>query len=311
MTQRSENFVFRGDYDFMIPVASSAIAAGDTVMNLNGAIQTMTADLDGYAKFCGISDDVWSSRKAIELYGAGSTDYASPTTRPHKMKVYKSGVFYLAIRETSGTKGQAVYLVTATSGAQVFSVDLAEGETGGPVGYLYETFTGATTLDVQKVRIVVAEKVTAPDIRHYLMNHIVGVIDAGSVTFNITSAPSDSYAITVKPFWAFVGGKLLMIPSYTVGTVSCLGTAGVASGLTGHAAVVYALGTDGSISAYIDYAKRTNSTTGEIRLESFFWPSVTLDKLIIGVGVVCCSHTFITGPVNWVFRSVADCLKNT
>jgi len=311
MAQRSENFVFKGDYDFMIPVASAAIAAGDVVMDLNGRLQGMTADLDGYMKFCGFSDDVWSARRAIELYGASSTDFATPTTRPHRIKVYKSGVFYLAMRDTAGTKGQAVYLIDATSGAQIFSVDLIQGEDGGPIGYLYETYTGAVANDVQKVRIVVGEKVVAPEIRQYLMNHLVAYDLHGSLTNNIGSAPSDSYAITVRAFWAFVGGKFLQIPSMTAGTISCLGTAGVASGLTGHAVVLYALGTDGSISAYIDYAKRSNTTTGVLRTNSFFWPSVTLDKLVFGIGIVCCSHTYITGPINWTFRSVADCLKNT
>mgnify|MGYP001616338690 CR=1 FL=1 len=311
MAQRSENFVFRGDYDFTIPTASTAIAAGDAVMDLNGRLSVMTADIDGYEKFCGFSDDVWSARKAIELYGASSTDFATPTTRPHKIKVYKSGVFYLAMRDVAGTKGQAVYLIDSTTGAQIFSVDLITGEDGGPIGYLYETFTGAVANDVQKVRIVVGEKVVAPDIRHYLMNHILHIHLDGSLTNNITSAPSDSYAITCRHMWAMVGGKFVSVPSYTVGTMSGMGTLGTESGLTGHFAVIYALGTDGSISAYFDWAKRSNTVSGVFRSNSFFWPSVTLDKLIIGVGVLFGSHTYITGPINWVFRSVADCLKVT
>jgi len=305
MAQVSENFVFRGDYDYIKPKASTDINPGDAVMRQAGVILPVTADMQGYMDFFGICDDKWNSTVAIETYGTGTTEYTSPSEV--RLKVYKSGIFKLAIRETSGTAGQAVYIQDGTSGSQVFTIDPQAGEGGGPIGYLYEDFSGASANDPQKVRIVTRDQVQPPDIRHYLLNH---VIQSKEGTF--TAAPAyhtdDTTQIaTFAAFMALVKGNLIEIASGATGTVEGL------TDVAGHQVIIWALTSDGSVKAFVDPAKATDYGSGTLKGDSIYWPSVTIDYLPFAIMVAKHSASVLPSAVSadWVVRSIADCLKVT
>ncbi len=67
MAQKSENFKFEGKYAEFIPAASTAIAAGDAVKLLNGALAVATATKATYKDFVGFCDDDWSATRALQL----------------------------------------------------------------------------------------------------------------------------------------------------------------------------------------------------------------------------------------------------
>lgn len=308
MAQKSENFKFEGKYDEAIPVASTQISSGDAIMMTTaGAILPATASMDGHLKFCGIADENWSSVIAIQRYGASSADYATPTTLPVKLRYYVDGVFDLAIRETAGTKGQAVYIQTSTTGAQIMTIDpLGTEVVGPPIGELYENFTGATANDCQKVRIR-AIKTVPHDIRHWMMNHLVSWNTTQFTNSGMAiaqSAPSTSYCPTWGKVVAIVNGILVSIASDSEtgqvdsnnGTYSCV--------------VLWAFGSAGSVIAFKDSAKQTNAITrAAMRADSIYWPSVTIDYLPFAVGVMggCCSE--ISGTIYAVYRTLANCLR--
>lgn len=315
MAQKSENFKFEGKYAEFIPTASTAIAAGDAVRLLNGALAVATATKATYKDFIGICDDEWSSQRAVELYGAASTDYATPTTRPVKLKVYHEGVFDLAVRETSGTAGQAVYLLTATSGAQIFTIEpltVAAEAVMGPVGFLYETFSGATANDCQKVRITAGLQNNPRDIRWSLMNRLISWSGGGGATNTVrtiaASAPGDTVAATWGRVLAMVNGVLVGIESdCTMGHTGCACPSGA-----GSAVVIFALDSGGCLQRYYDSAKCTAAVaSATLRSDRFYWPSYTTDVLAIGVGILGATTSFMSGAVTAVLESLSDCLRVT
>ena len=312
MAQTSENFAFEGKYAEYIPTASTAISAGDAVRLLNGALAIATATKATYKDFIGICDDDWNATRAIQLYGAASTDFATPTTRPVKLKVYHEGVFNLALRETSGTAGQAVYLMTATTGAQVFTID--PGATAivnavmGPVGFLYETFTGAVANDRQKVRITAGLQNNPRDIRWHLMNRLIYWSGGGGATNTVrhiaASAQGDSYAVSWGRVVALVNGVLVGIESDCV-----IGTIQLTDSLTYSMVVIYGLDSAGSMCIFYDTAKRTTAVaSATLRTDPFYWPSVTTDFLPIGMAIMKGSECVISGMVTVIYKTVADCL---
>lgn len=315
MAQKSENFKFEGKYAEFIPAASTAIAAGDAVNLLNGALIVSVATKATYKDFVGFCDDAWSAVRAVQLYGATSTDFATPTTRPVKLKVYHEGVFDLAIREVAGTQGQAVYLLTATTGAQVFTIEpntVAAETVMGPVGFLYETFSGAVANDCQKVRITAGLQNNPRDIRWHLMNRLIffgqNAGGASNTMFAIAnSAAGTSYALCFGRVIALVNGILVTIESDCVA-----GTIAMTDSQTYCMVVIWGIGSNGSICIFYDTAKRTAAVlTGTMRTDPFYWPSVTTDYLPIAMNVMGASDSLISGPVRVVFPTVADCLRVT
>lgn len=320
MAQKSENYKFEGKYSEYIPIASVAQHAGDVVQlrRDTGYIEVMTATLEGFRNFVGVLDDAWSDTIATQRYGAGQTDYSSPSTRPVKLKVYHSGVFDFAIRETSGTAGQAVYLLTSTTGAQVFTIDPLSAEgVGGPIGYLYETFSGATANDCQKVRLTAGIQTITPDIRWYLMNHIVttnaGVAATNTYCAAESIAGTATYCPSFFPFIAMVQGKLLSVQYGSAGTVSAGGAGAVACCVAGHQVFIWALASGGTILGFADRAKASDVGSGTLRDNSIFWPSVTLDYMPFAMGVGMHSQSFLQsgGHVFWFQRSICDVMKVT
>lgn len=320
MAQKSENYKFEGKYAEFIPAASTAIAAGDAVRLLNGTLVVATAVKATYKDFIGFCDDDWSATRAIQLYGATSTDFATPTTRPVKLKVYHEGVMDLAIRETTGTQGQAVYLLTATTGAQVFTIEpntVAAETVMGPVGFLYETFSGATANDCQKVRITAGLQNNPKDIRWHLMNRLIfwGQINNIAACTGVTntllaiagSAQGDSYAICFGRVIALVNGMLVAIESDCIG-----GTIQLTDSITYSMVIIYGIGSGGSICIFYDTAKRTTAVaSATLRADPVYWPSVSTDYLPIGLAIMKGSECVISGRITVMFPTVADCLRVT
>lgn len=314
MAQKSENFKFEGKYAEYIPVASTQISSGDAVSLVNGRLQPAAALKADYKNLVGFCDDNWNATVAIQRYGAASTDYATPTTRPVKLKVYHDGVFDLAIREAAGTAGQAVYLLTATTGSQVFTVEpiTVSAETVmGPVGFLYETFAGATPNDCQKVRVTAGLQNNPRDIRWSLMNRVL-LWGAGPTTNCVRligqSAPGDSYAFSIGRFAALVNGVFVTISSdCTVGTMQ------LTDSVEHNMIVMWGIGSGGSVCIFYDTAKRTASGTvasATMRADPYYWPSMTTDYLPFAMGFVR-SDSAVSGPIYVVFPTVADCLRVT
>ena len=320
MAQKSENYKFEGKYSEYIPIASVDQASGDVVQlrRDTGYIEVMAATLEGFRNFVGILDDKWNNTVATQRYGAGQTDYSSPSTRPVKLKVYHSGVFDLAIRETSGKAGQAVYLLTATSGAQVFTIDPLTAESvAGPLGYLYEAFSGAVANDVQEVRVTAGIQTVTPDIRWYLMNHIVA-IQAGVGASNTYCAAESiagtaSYCPSFFPFLAMVQGKLLSVQYGSAGTVSAGGASDAGCCVAGHQVFIWALASDGTILGVADRAKASDVASACLRGNSIYWPSVTIDYFPFAMGLGKHSTSYLTsgGHVFWFQRSICDVMKVT
>ena len=315
MAQKSENFKFEGKYAEFIPAASTPIAAGDAVKVLNGALQVATATKATYKDFIGFCDDDWSAIRAIQLYGAASTDFATPTARPVKLKVYHEGVMDLAIREVAGTQGQAVYLLTATTGVQVFTIEpntVAAETVMGPVGFLYETFSGAAANDCQKVRVTAGLQNNPRDIRWHLMNRLVfwggNAGGASNTLFEIAgSAQGDSYAICFGRVVALVNGVLVAIESDCIA-----GTIQLTDSLTYSMVIIYGIGSGGSICIFYDTAKRTTAVaSATLRSDPVYWPSVSTDYLPIALAIMKGSECVISGRVSVMFPTVADCLRVT
>lgn len=316
MAQKSENFKFEGKYAEYIPGDSTAIAAGDAVRVLNGRLYVATATKATQKNFVGICDDAWSSVIAIQKYGASSADYATPTTRPVTLKVYHEGVFDLAIRETSGTAGQAVYLITATTGAQVFTVDpiSAAAETVmGPVGQLYETFSGATANDCQKVRITAGLQNFPRDIRWVLMNRLIdwSTVPAGTASIRHIGgcAAGDTCFATWGRVIAMVNGAMVGIESdCELGHTTCV----VPVGDVGSGVIIWAFDSAGCVLRFYDSAKVTAAVaSATLRADQFYWPSVTTDYLPFALGIYGGSSLYISGKITAVFRTYADCLRVT
>lgn len=316
MAQKSENFKFEGKYQEYIPADSTAIAAGDAVMLTNGRLTVATATKATLKDFVGICDDVWSSTVAVQKYGASSADYTTATTRPVKLKVYHEGVFDLATRETSGTAGQAVYLVTATTGAQVFTVDpisVAAENVMGPVGQLYATFSGATANDCQKVRITAGLQNQPRDLRWVLMNRLISWSGAGGATDSIVRIAASAPGATVAATWgrvlAMVNGVLVGIESdCTAGHTGCTALPTGA----GSCVVIYAFDSAGCVLRFYDSAKCTAAVaSATLRADQFYWPSVTTDYLPFALGILGATTSFISGTITPILRTYADCLRVT
>ncbi len=315
MAQKSENFKFEGKYSEYIPTASIAIAAGDSVMLTNGALTVATATKATLKDFVGISDDDWSATRAIQLYGATSTDFTTPTTRPVKLKVYHDGIFDLAIRETSGTAGQAVYLLTATTGAQVYTINpygvaAAEG-CMGPVGQLYETFASAVANDCQKVRITAGLQNQPRDLRWVLLNRLISWNPpTGTGTIGqIALSDGTTIGATFPKVLAMVNGILVGIESDCTINVACAMPTGVNSG---SCVVIFAFNSAGCVLRFYDSAKCGGAALrATMRADQFYWPSVTTDYLPFALGFLGGTDSLMCSPMYPILRTYADCLRVT
>ncbi len=314
MAQRSENFAFEGKYAEYIPAASTAIGAGDAVILTNGRLDVATATKEVYKNFVGICDDAWSAAIALQRYGTASTDFATATTRPVKLKVYHEGVFNLAIRETSGTVGQAVYLLTATTGAQVFTIDpisVAVETVMGPVGFLYETFSGATANDTQRVRVTAGIQNLPRDLRWYLMNRVIAFNQAGGASNTlqgwVNSMDGVSGAMTYGKMLAIVNGVLVGLASDCEYGTGCYANSGA-----GCVVVMWGVNSAGGLQIFYDSAKATVAVArATMFADPFYWPSMTTHYLPLALAIGTSGNSYISGTTRVFFPSVADCLRVT
>jgi hypothetical protein len=314
MAQKFENFKFEGKYAEYIPAASTAISAGDAVMLTNGSLTEATATKATLKDFVGICDDNWNATVAMQRYGVASTDFATPTTRPVKLKVYHDGVFDLAIRETSGTAGQAVYLLTATTGVQIFTIDpisVAAETVMGPVGQLYETFSGATTADCQKVRITAGLQNIPRDIRWTLMNRLLywNAPNGTNTVQHIALSDGTTVGATFPRVAAMVNGILVGIESDCTINAACAMPTGVNSG---SCVVIFAFDSAGCVQRFYDSAKCGGAATRTtMRADQFYWPSVTTDYLPFALGFLGGTDSIMCSPMWAITRTYSDCLRVT
>ena len=177
MAQQAENRVNRGEYMYVLPKVSTAISSGDVVVMGDktntkgiGLYKRALTDAriepivdDDQAQYClGVCDDAWTST---------STGYAAPVAGNNELKIFRSGVFRLAISDTSGNAGDYVKYSSGATGAQIFAIDNERPDYA--IGHIFKTFTGASANDVQHVLIYARYHDRAMDVYFNLENHVL------------------------------------------------------------------------------------------------------------------------------------------
>lgn len=299
MAQKAENYRATGDVVYAWPAASTAINSGDLVQ-LNpatGTIIPLALTQDGAHRYCGVCDENWNATDATRRYGAGTTAYTAPstTTGVQMLMVHTKGMYDLAISDTSGTCGETVYLSTATSGAQVFTVTQPNtSSTTVPIGVLGEDFSGATANDVQKVIIFTQFDNANNAILDYLKNHVVSGMHIG---WDASSHISFNKGVT------FVDGVAY---SHIAG-VNTLVT--LCAAQANHQRVVlYVVNSAGAIQCVDPGTYLFLSTVGGTATalqDSAYWPSTSF--MIFGAGFLGSNSTDLNaGATKNVRRNVID-----
>jgi len=179
----------------ILPKASTAVSSGDVVAmgdkhdakgivhykrGLTNARIEPIADDDMAQYVVGVCDSNWTS---------SSTGYAAPVANSNELRVFRGGVFRLAISDTSGNKGDLVKYSSGATGAQIFAIDNERPDIA--VGEIWSTFSGASANDVQEVLLYTNYHTRAANIYYNLENHVlyggwIRPLNAGSTTANIT-----------------------------------------------------------------------------------------------------------------------------
>ena len=269
---------------FLIPANSTAIASGDAVMlDTSNRLAVLTKTALGLARYVGIAADKWSQQIALDKYGTADA-YTTPASfnsgLEHKVHVLcEDTVVNLAIVQTSGKLGAAVFASTVTTGAQIFTLlKPATGPDCVPIGHLERDFSGAAANDKQRVVVQPAfRNTTEADIQWWIDNHVEhGLIAA----FDSTSL------ISYTAGGAFVNGRFFKVAyaSAALGIVC-------ASSTTKARNVLYYIGLGGT--ARIKDTKGvvfTYTTAGvsalSVMRNSHYWPTFSLEGVIFGIGLV-------------------------
>jgi hypothetical protein len=172
--QLKENYSKGKSFNVYIPKNSTQITSGDVLVmprkydpksrSRYGALGRVSpiGSQDAAEWSVGVSDCDFTTDTV------GSTLYAAPTSN-QAIRVYKTGVFKLAIVATSGNAGDFVRYSSGATGAQLFTTTPLAGFA---VGILEKTFSGATANDCQLVRLI-EKDVNGPDIAYWLENRVV------------------------------------------------------------------------------------------------------------------------------------------
>ena len=175
MTQTKENFSNSGEFNVYIPKNSTDISSGDVVVmpqkynpksrSRLGALGRISPIASGdAAPWCvGVCDSEWNTNIK------GSVKYAAPAST-EALTVRRSGVYKLAMVDTSGTAGDFVRFSSGASGAQLFTID--NKRRGWAIGILEKTYSGATANDVQLVRLI-EKNIQGPDLANWYENRII------------------------------------------------------------------------------------------------------------------------------------------
>lgn len=208
MAQQAENRKYRGEWRKLLPKASTAISSGDVVVLgdkseekglgnykrglTNARIEPMSDD-DQNQFVVGICDMNWTST---------SDDYASPVINVSDLVTFTSGVFRLAIVDTSGNVGDKVVYSSGATGAQLFTIDNERPEYA--VGEIWRTFSGASANDVQEVLFYNRFVDRSNDVYMSLENHVVyggwvRPLNAGATTSSVSvGGGADDIVFRVK-----------------------------------------------------------------------------------------------------------------
>lgn len=284
-------FQHRSLIGFFLPKASTDIASGDAVkLNpVTGRLEPCTKDEEGRDWFAGFSDDAWSSDIATRLFGVGNTEYTAPVNV--RLKVNHQGVVRVALKETSGKAGQAVYLDVATSGGMAFTTTRPSPAITVLIGHLEKDYSGATANDPQNVMLIDRQANAEAAIYQYLSNHVV---DGLTVAFDSSSL------VSYTAGRAFVNGQFFTIAAAT----AALGLV-CASHASKARVVLYVINSAGA-AAIVDTGTNLIAVGSATALaDSQYWPKTSY--LVFGAGHVGSGSSILdAGSVRTIRRSVAD-----
>jgi hypothetical protein len=175
MSQENKPFAHRGDFQHLIPLASTGIKSGDYVvmprnsdpisrarLGLESRISPVAAAYDAQWGV-GIVDSDFSTNTV------GATLYATPTAQ-EALPVLRRGCFRLAVKQTGGKVGDLVMYSSGASGAQVFTINNFRRDVA--VGTIARDFSGATANDTQLVELF-EKPLTGRDIYFWMSNRVV------------------------------------------------------------------------------------------------------------------------------------------
>lgn len=179
------------DVDIVIPTPSVDINPGDiVVVSRTHDPRTLQAICTTPGRCRPIKNAWWGQWSIGYANGKFTNDglivnatvYAAPTIN-NAMKVYRRGVFRLAISNTAGKKGDYVRYTSGASGAQVFVID--NEKIGWAIGRLARDFSGATANDPQAVELIEHKQQTV-DLYNYLENRVLEGCWIGAATQNVS-----------------------------------------------------------------------------------------------------------------------------
>lgn len=156
MAQENQNFQHRGDFQHLIPKASTGLKSGDYVVMPRNTDPISRAVLGTESRISPVSSKYMSQwgvgivDSDFSTNTVGATLYAAPTAQ-EALPVLRRGCFRLAIVQTSGKVGDLVSYSSGASGAQLFSINNYRRDVA--VGVIARDFTGATANDTQLVEL--------------------------------------------------------------------------------------------------------------------------------------------------------------
>jgi len=186
MAQQKENFAHSGNFNVYIPKNSTDITSGDVVVMPRRSVPKSRAILGALDRISPISTAdhaplvVGVADSDFNTNTVGSTLYAAATAN-QAVGVYKTGVFKLAITNTSGNAGDLVKYSSGSTGAQLFVID--NSRPGQAIGKIEKTFTGATANDVQAVRLIPKDE-SGIDLAYWLENRVLNDCRVSTPTAN-------------------------------------------------------------------------------------------------------------------------------
>jgi hypothetical protein len=175
MSQENKPFAHRGDFQHLIPLASTDIKSGDYVVMPRNSDPISRARLGAESRISPVGaayDAQWGVGVVDSDFSTntvGATLYATPTAQ-EALPVLRRGCFRLAINKTSGKVGDIVIYSSGVSGAQVFTLNAFRRDVA--VGTIARDFSGATANDTQLVELF-EKPLTGRDIHFWLSNRVL------------------------------------------------------------------------------------------------------------------------------------------